>query len=137
MPTKQQLYKIIQNYRALNCPQRLNINSSKKELSIAVQRIQRIQLKAKKSKSEPVVKSTKPVVKSTKPVVKPVVKSTKGVTQKDIDDMQKDIEALREKAGRIAEREGRISTDVKKLLETIDLKTRQRLQLRRELKSKK
>jgi pyruvate/2-oxoacid:ferredoxin oxidoreductase beta subunit len=127
MPTKQELYKIIQVYRESQCP-KLNINSSKKELQIAVLRIQRIQIKAKKSKSEPVVKSTKPVVKSTKPVVK---------STKSIDGLQKEIDNLREKAGRIAEREGRITSEVKKMLETIDLKTRERLQLRKELKSKK
>lgn len=124
MTTKKELYKIIQNYRESQCP-KLNINSTKKELQIAVQRIQRIQIKAKKSKSEPVVKSTKPVVKS-------IVSSTKS-----IDGLQKEIDNLREKAGRIAEREGRITSEVKKMLETIDLKTRQRLQLRRELKNKK
>jgi len=81
MPTKQQLYEKIQVYRARVCP-KLNINSSKQEMLIAVSRIdnnvdfKRDPKKAKKAKTkskaklEPVVKSKDEIKKEIKELFK-------------------------------------------------------------------
>ena len=60
----------------------------------------------------------------------------KGASKKRVDELQKEINSLREKAGRIAETKGKITKEVTKMLENVSKKVKERLMMKRYLKSK-
>lgn len=60
----------------------------------------------------------------------------KGASKKRVDELQKEINSLREKAGRIAESKGKITKEVTKMLENVSKKVKERLMMKKYLKSK-
>ena len=63
-------------------------------------------------------------------------KKPKGASEKKINELQKEINSLRSKAGRITEREGTITKEVKKILENITKKAKERILMKKFLKNK-